>query len=350
MQRSIARLLLALAWVPAWSLPAPAAPPTTQDRAPAETVRFERYTTTLHDEARDKDLQLRITVPRGIEGPVPTVVFSHGMFGSGDGYDPLIEHWASHGLAVIQPTHADSIALRTASMSPRETRRFYRELRTHLAREMAQQANEHWLDRDQDIRFVLDHLGRIEQADPAGETTLDRDRLGVGGHSFGAGTTMLIGSARPRQHTTQPLADPRPRALLLLSPQGVGKQYKANAWDAMTRPAMTVTGDNDRSGAGVLGPLSKPATWRRDPFDKGPAGNQVLVWVDNADHSLGGITGVQRQGVHSDPDQLKAVLDATLTFWQATLGESKPATGAQIERAVARALTGQPARVERREP
>src|SRR5262245_11053317 len=64
----------------------------------------------LHDASRNKDLELRITWPDA-GGPFPTIVFSHGAFGSKDNYLTLTEYWASYGYVVLQPTHSDSRSL-----------------------------------------------------------------------------------------------------------------------------------------------------------------------------------------------------------------------------------------------
>src|SRR5262252_4243814 len=72
---------------------------------------------TLHDAKRNKDLPIRIVVPK-TGGPFPVIVFSHGAGGSGQNYFPLTHHWVTHGYVVIQPTHNDSIALRREEGEP----------------------------------------------------------------------------------------------------------------------------------------------------------------------------------------------------------------------------------------
>jgi predicted dienelactone hydrolase len=43
---------------------------------------------TIHDAKRNKDLPIRILIPRS-GGPFPVIVFSHGAGGSGQNYFPL---------------------------------------------------------------------------------------------------------------------------------------------------------------------------------------------------------------------------------------------------------------------
>src|SRR5689334_6769086 len=64
----------------------------------------------LKDETRKKELPVRVSFPKA-DGQFPLIVWSHGMYGSKDGYQPLVSHWVSHGYVVIQPTHSDSLSL-----------------------------------------------------------------------------------------------------------------------------------------------------------------------------------------------------------------------------------------------
>src|SRR5436305_6724380 len=68
----------------------------------------------LHDAARKKDLHLTVVYPDA-PGKFPVIVFSHGAGGSQDGYQYLTRYWASYGYVVVQPSHADSIALHRAA-------------------------------------------------------------------------------------------------------------------------------------------------------------------------------------------------------------------------------------------
>lgn len=57
-------------------------------------------------------LELRVTVPT-TGAALPIILFSHGhgrsnSLSSLEGYAPLVEFWAAHGFAVIQPTHLSS--------------------------------------------------------------------------------------------------------------------------------------------------------------------------------------------------------------------------------------------------
>ncbi|MFC1861144.1 alpha/beta hydrolase family protein [Chloroflexota bacterium] len=150
----------------------------------------------LTDSIRNKDLQIRITWPES-PGNFPVIVWSHGLGGNNDLNKPLVHHWVSHGYVCIQMNHSDSL---------------------HLTRNPSTLG---WRNRPEDIKFVLNSLEAIASA--AGiMDKLDQSNIGMGGHSFGAHTTQLIGGALTNRlnGSQESHADPRPAALLMISPQG----------------------------------------------------------------------------------------------------------------------------------
>jgi predicted dienelactone hydrolase len=286
---------------------------------------------TLHDAKRNKDLPIRIVVPKS-GGPFPVIVFSHGAGGSGQNYFGLTGFWASHGYVVIQPTHNDSVALRREQGEPLPSG----------PRELVEEYlfnYQDWIDRVRDVTLVMDSLVELEKRLPELKGKLDQKRIGVGGHSYGAFTTQMIGGVTldiPGQPKAQSFGDARPLALLLLSPQGKSANgLTENSWKTMTRPMMTMSGSND---SGVMGQL---ANWRRDPFTYSPAGDKYLVWIEGAFHmsftgalaqpqTASGPRGMLFSRMGQGTDQ-KAVFDyvkvASIAFWDAYLkGEPKAKT------------------------
>jgi dienelactone hydrolase len=254
----------------------------------------------LHDAARDKDLAFRVRIPDGA-GPFPVIVWSHGALGSKDNYAVLTEHWASHGYATIQPTHADS-----------------RQLGGRIRDVMGLRG---WQDRPADVSFILDSLEEIEQQAGLRTGTLERQRIGVGGHSFGAHTAQLIGGARTFTRAgEQSFADARVKAILLLSGQGPGEMLTQDSWRAVRGPMLVMSGTRD-------GPTrtGQPAEWRRQPYELSPPGDKYLVWVDGLDHGYGGISGARGFRNRRNEDHVRYTQIATLAFWDAYLRESERA-------------------------
>ncbi len=127
----------------------------------------------LKDSKRSKELGIRINFPEE-QGSYPLIIWSHGMYGSKDNYQPLVEYWTSRGYVVIQPTHSDSLSL----MKPQERRQ--------LLREFNLDKTEDWMNRPRDVQFTLDSLATLEQQFPDLAGKMDSKRIGIGGHSFGA--------------------------------------------------------------------------------------------------------------------------------------------------------------------
>jgi len=286
----------------------------------------------LRDEKRRKDLPVsayfpkaEATVPLSADRKVPVIVFSHGAGGSGDMGLPLVRHWAGHGYVVLCPTHADSIKLR---------RQQGQDIGGGAAGVIrrAISGEEDWMNRPGDISFLLDSLDTLEAKVPALKGRLDRERIGVGGHSFGAFTAQAVGGATLKlagKDQPQSLADKRVKAILLLSGQGRDQMgLHERSWENLRLPMLCVTGSLDRGAQG------QPPEWRRDPFAMSPPGDKYFLFIQGAHH--GSFTGRfadggERLGLFrgaAGGDQ-KAIFEwvkaATTAFWDAYLKGEMPA-------------------------
>jgi len=240
---------------------------------------------------RIADFDVRVTYPKG-DGPWPVIVFSHGLYGSKDGYQVLARFWASHGYVVIQPTHPDSLS------------------RGFKGQREAMQA---WDERPKQISQVIDALGTVEEKTGM---KLDRERIGVGGHSFGAHTSMLVGGAVAYPGLLakgKSFRDKRAKCTLLLSPQGVGGLFREDSWKDYPVPALVVTGSEDTSPINDTKPED-----RLDPYKLGPDGRMHLVWIEGAHHNFGGISGARFPGAGpADEGKMWVVEQASLAFFDA---------------------------------
>jgi predicted dienelactone hydrolase len=307
----------------------------------------------LRDGKRHKDLpvsayfpQAKGATPLPAGERLPVIVFSHGAGGSGDTGLPLVTHWASHGFVVLCPTHADSIKLR------RQRGEDISGGAAGIIRRAISQEKD-WVNRPGDISFLLDSLDALEAKLPALKGRLDRERLGVGGHSFGAFTAQAAGGATLKlagQDEPQSFADPRVRAILQLSGQGTDQMgLHERSWDAVRLPMMCVTGSLDRGAKG------QPPEWRREPFALSPPGDKYFLSIEGAHH--GSFTGKAAEGggrlglLRPTGGDQKAIFEwvkaATTAFWEACLRGEAPAKGFLASDALAAASRGK-ARLERR--
>jgi len=231
-------------------------------------------------------------------------VLCHGLGGSKDGLLPLSEPWASHGYVVIQPSFSDSFQY----MSQEEKLDFLRAKNPKFG---------DWKSRPQDVSFLIDSLGAIETKVPGLKGKIDRTRIGVGGHSFGAHTSMLIGGVEPRTlQGRESLRDKRVLAVAVISGQGRGPQFDATSFEKLAVPMICISGTEDRDPFGRQTPER-----RQDPFLLAPKGDKYLVWIQGAHHGFGGINGrIAWPGSGgANETHVSIVRASTLAFWDAYL-------------------------------
>lgn len=255
---------------------------------------------------RGEDLQVRVSAPAAGIG-LPVIVFSHGFGMSMDGYAPLADHWAAQGFVVLQPTHLDS---RTLGLPPEDPRT------PHI-----------WRIRIEDLKHVIDGLDTLEAALPGLSGRLDRDRIAVAGHSWGAQSASTLLGARILDADGVPgedLSDPRVKAGVLLALTGLGDDLTPFAaehfpfmkpyFGDMTAPALIVAGDHDRSALSTRGP-----DWFTDPYVHS-SGSKSLLTLFGGEHSLGGVSGYEAaETTDEDPARVALIQRLTTAFLRSAL-------------------------------
>ncbi|MFD6752866.1 alpha/beta hydrolase family protein [Micromonospora gifhornensis] len=263
--------------------------------------------------ARGTDLQVRITAPISGTG-LPIIVFAHGFGADMDRYAPLVDHWAGHGFAVIQPTHLDA---RTLAIGPDDPR--YPEI---------------WRIRVTDLTQVIDSLKTIEAAVPGLDGRLDHQRIAVAGHSWGGQTASMLLGARVLDADGVPgenMTDPRVTVGVLLATTGTGGTdlspfaaehfpFMSPDFADMTTPALIVAGDQDDSPLSVRGP-----DWFTDPYHLSPAPKSLLTVV-GGEHSLGGISGYGvTETTDESPERVALIQRATTAYLHSAFNPQDPA-------------------------
>jgi predicted dienelactone hydrolase len=256
---------------------------------------------------RGEDLQVRVSAP-ATGGGLPVLVFSHGYGWSMDGYAPLTDFWAAHGFVVVQPTHLDSRTLGLPAEDPRTPRI--------------------WRLRIEDVTRVLDELDVLEASVPGLGGRLDRGRVAVAGHSWGAQTVSALLGARVLDADGAPgedLSDPRVKAGVLLALTGRGGDdlspfaaehfpFMNPSFDDMSTPALVVAGDQDQSALTTRGP-----DWFTDPYFLSP-GSKSLLTLSGAEHSLGGVSGYDvAETTDANPERVALVQRLTSAYLRSAL-------------------------------
>ncbi len=262
----------------------------------------------LHDAKRDKDLHVRVFYPNE-PGPYPVIVFSHGAGGSQSCCDGLTRHWATYGYVTLQPTHEDSTVQRRNAGE--EDINFLVAVRDALKKPAL------WKSRPQDISFVLDSLSVLQKRIPGLSGKMDAERIGVGGHSMGAFTADAIAGALVDlpNHPATNFADPRVKAVVLLSPQGPGEfGLTDHSWDHLTLPLLSMTGSLD------LGAENHGPDWKKIPFERSQPGAKYHVFIDGANHMSFITAKTLLPGRAAQGDSILSFTNAaSLAFWDAYL-------------------------------
>ncbi|HKN75676.1 MAG TPA: hypothetical protein VJW94_10900 [Candidatus Acidoferrum sp.] len=262
----------------------------------------------LHDAKRDKDLHVRVFYPKE-PGLYPVIVFSHGAGGSQSCCEALTRHWATYGYVTLQPTHDDSTMQRRNAGE--EDINILNAVRDALKKPAL------WQSRPQDISFVLNSLPALQKREPALAGKMDAEHVGVGGHSMGAFTADAIAGALVDlpNHPSTNFADPRVRAVLLLSPQGPGEfGLTDHSWDHVTLPLLSMTGSLDL-GAGDQGP-----DWKKIPFERSQPGAKYHVFIEGANHMSFISAKSSIPGRTAQDDSILGLTNAaSLAFWDAYL-------------------------------
>ena len=259
----------------------------------------------LHDGSRNRNVPLKIYYPKSNSlERYPVLIFSHGAGGSKDGYAFLGHYWAEHGYIVLHPTHLGSDRSLLKKFRP-----FY-DLRA-VGKMVKDKAN--LVNRPKDISFLLNTLPQLEELVPALKGHLDPTRIGVGGHSFGAYTSIAVAGAKVYGALGEPtqFSDTRVMAFLALSPQGPGGwAFKEDSWDSIRRPTLMVTGTQDNGfGSG------EPYAWRIKAYEHLRPGHKYLTVIQGANHM--DFSDTQFSGKVRDPRVHDWLQKATLLFWDA---------------------------------
>jgi predicted dienelactone hydrolase len=179
------------------------------------------------------------------DGPYPLLVFAHGLGGARTNFAATLAHLASRGHLVVAPdfplTNLATIAAGTTSLAD-------------------------LVNQPGDVSFEVDTFtGTGAAAGTPFAAAVDRDAIGVFGHSFGGGTTLLAVFGGP-------LADPRLDAAAALAPFTC--PFGPDMFGRPAPPVLVLQGTSD---------AIVDAAWSRDVYPLIPAPKR-LIEIVGGDH------------------------------------------------------------------
>jgi len=188
------------------------------------------------DQDRSRPVPARLYWPTAAtpEMSVPLVVFSHGIGGSREGYSYLGKHWSAQGVASLHVQHVGSDEELWRGNPFRMVDRLQAAARETEA-----------IERAADVRFALDQMLSDEMGSRG--VAVNRQRLVIAGHSYGANTTLLtIGAQVVREGQTIDYLDSRFSAAVLISaPPFYGESDVATVLNNVSIPTIHVTATDD---------------------------------------------------------------------------------------------------------
>jgi dienelactone hydrolase len=190
-------------------------------------------------------------------GPHPLVIFSHFSGGGRRTATYLTTHLASHGYAVAAIDHSEVVTPELGPNPDEDTAARARRIDAIIA------------SRVPDVRIVLSALTGPQQPAELDGIAMDRDLIGLAGHSFGGWTAL----AAPEQ-------EPRVRAVVALAPGGSSRPLPgvlpltlAFGWRRVV-PVVILTGDCD---------VPVPLEGVQEIFARAPEPKRMFV-LRRADH------------------------------------------------------------------
>ena len=127
------------------------------------------------------DFPVDVYLPQGLGTPAPIVIVSHGFGDVKESFTFIVEHLASHGFIGIIPNHVGSdLSYRKEYLEGR--------LNTLLS-------PMEFINRPQEITFLIDQLERLVSTSPTWATRLNLERIGVMGDSLGGSTVLALAGA-----------------------------------------------------------------------------------------------------------------------------------------------------------
>ena len=265
-------------------------------RVPPGAAEVETRDLTMPDPARNREIPMRIYLPR-TEGPAPLIVFSHGLGGSRADNPYLGQHWAQRGYFVVFLQHPGSDSSVWRDARPGETR----------AAMQSAASIENFILRIQDVQFFLDAAA----GDQPWTAQIDSDRIGIAGHSFGAVTGQALGG---QQFPGRAFTEPRINAALMLSPSAAVVGTQEDAFGEVAIPWMLITGSHDHAF------LSRqtPAT-RQTIFPALPEGGKYEVVLHGAEHTSYNEQPLPGERLPRNPNHHRAILALSTAFWDTHL-------------------------------
>ncbi|NJL10161.1 MAG: alpha/beta fold hydrolase [Calothrix sp. SM1_7_51] len=253
---------------------------------------WQKETLNFNDNTRKRDFIGDLYLPQS-QAPVPVLIISHGVADNRNTFAYLGEYLASYGFAVVALEHPGS-----------NTQQF-QNLLLGAAKEAVETPE--FIDRPQDVSFVINELTSLNQNSPQIKDKLNLQQIGIIGHSFGGYTALAIAGAKfdfaklKREcradnynlnaanaslllqclalnlpaNVDYKLQDKRIKAVFVMNPS-IGSIFGEKGLSAIELPVMLLGGSDDAVTPHLLEQVC-PFTWLKTP-------DKYLVKIQGGTH------------------------------------------------------------------
>ena len=150
------------------------------DLAQPGAYQTNYQTLKLYDRQRDRLLNTDLYLPETKTSKIPVIVVSNGLGAKRDRFTELAQHLSSYGFAVVIPDH------------PGSDRARQKDFLQGLYQENFDATD--YLDRPQDISYILDELSKLNQKQF--NNRLNLEQVGIFGYSIGGTTALSLAGAK----------------------------------------------------------------------------------------------------------------------------------------------------------
>jgi predicted dienelactone hydrolase len=265
---------------------------------------------TVRDEKRSRDIPVRIYLPESAQ-PEPVVLFSHGLGGSRNGNEFLGKHWAARGYVAVFVQHPGSDTSVWKDKLPDDRMRAMREAASLENFEL----------RAADVPAVLDQLEVWNANDQRLHGSMNLQKIGMSGHSFGAITTQAV-SGETFPIIGKKLTDLRIKAAIAFSPSAPSRSSAGTAFADVKIPWLLMTGTKDIASIGHADMKSRLAVY---PALRGAPKYEVVL--NNAEHSAFTDRALPGDSEPRNPNHHRVMCALTTAFLDSYLRDDSAALG-----------------------
>lgn len=265
---------------------------------------------TLKDAQRNVSIPLKIYYPKTLTGPAPVILFSHGGgLANNDFYKYLGTKYAEYGYIAIHPTHPSNSLDTVRTLYQQGTPP------SEIVHQVV--SPEAIASVVKDITFIIDAFPTVESQIPALKGKMNKNAIGMGGHSQGGVSALVASGANITlsNGSKANLSEPRITAFLAISAGGISPTHTKLGIDYpsmknVTRPMMVVTGTQDTA-------LVEHYIKNLDPYFLSPATQSKFAIVSkDSDHQDFAGVSFQEGGLLN---ALAITQNSSLAFFDAML-------------------------------